>query len=127
MNCVDIIFSQRENTMATNKSYECESFFFTSDRKYIKNYLEGEFPLADINKIMQLVEYTYPAQSYTDTITICVDQKTDEVISGDEDLMDYIQKVLLIMDGDGKLVTDYCPSNLDGEVHYYKDNGEFQS
>jgi hypothetical protein len=74
-----------------------DTIIYSCEDKYIKEYLEGEFPEQDIIKIMKLVKY-----AYFGNISICVDKETDEVVGGDEDLMNFIQAILIIMSEDSE-------------------------
>ncbi len=61
--------------------------YYTSDLKYVKQYIEYEFPFCNIDELMQFVgEYPYK---------IHIEVENDEWIRGDEDLMDFIQLKLI--------------------------------
>ena len=75
-----------------------EKEFYTDEYKYVRQYLEYEFEFCDIDKIMLL------ADTYTDNINILVDSDKDEWIRGDEELMNFIQRLLMIEDGDFDLL-----------------------
>ena len=61
--------------------------YYTDDYKFVKQYLQHEFALSDIDQIMDWVE------EYDGNIGIAVEN--DEWVRGDEDLMDFIQEKLL--------------------------------
>jgi len=85
--------------------------YYTDEYKYIKQYLECEFSTQHINQIMDWVE------EYDGRINIQVDRKTDEIIRGDEDLMCYIQK-LLLKDEELDYEVDVETIEFDGKTYY---------
>tara|TARA_R100001460_G_scaffold97941_1_gene140659 strand:- start:826 stop:1188 length:363 start_codon:yes stop_codon:yes gene_type:complete len=60
---------------------------YSSEYKYVKQYLEYEFSGCDINEIMSWVS-EYEGNIY-------IEVENGEWIRGDEDLMDFIQKKLI--------------------------------